>query len=341
MLAFLFDYGLFFAKTLTLCVAILITLGLIIALIQRQKHAEGTFLIVDLNEKLDDIRASFESETLPKAFFKHLNKKRKKEEKLNNKEKKEYNNSPRLFVLNFEGDIRASQVEELRELITAILSTANAEDEVLVVLESGGGYVHQYGLAASQLKRIREQGIPLTVAIDTLAASGGYLMACVANKIIAAPFAIVGSIGVLGQVPNFNRLLEKHNIDFEQHTAGEYKRTLTMFGKNTDKARHKFQEELEITQTLFKNFIEEHRSQVDVSKVATGEHWHATNALSLNLIDAVMTSDDYILQNHPARRIFEVSYLTKHNLKDKISSSLSMIFQKIHDGVLKLFQKPV
>ena len=108
-----------------------------------------------------------------------------------------------------------------------------------------------YGLAASQMQRIRDKKLKLTVCVDKVAASGGYMMAVVADKIIAAPFAVLGSIGVLAQVPNFHRLLKKHDVDFEMLTAGKYKRTLTMFGENTDKGREKFQEDIEDTHVLF------------------------------------------------------------------------------------------
>ncbi|HET9843506.1 MAG TPA: protease SohB, partial [Gammaproteobacteria bacterium] len=313
MLDFLFHYGLFVAKTVTICILIVLTFGFIFSIIARAKRSEGSFNILNINEKLEDIQESFERETLPKKKFKDFIKQRKKALK----QQKTDENKKRLFVIKFDGDIRATQVAELREIITAVLATANSNDEVLVILESAGGFVHQYGLAASQLKRIRDRGILLTVAIDKLAASGGYLMACVANKIIAAPFAIVGSIGVVGQMPNFHKLLEKNHIEFEQHTAGEHKRTITMFGKNTEKDRKKFREELDLTHQLFKDFIDEHRPIVDLAKVATGEHWHASYAMQFNLVDAVMTSDDYILSNHPAKAIFEISYITKHTLKDK------------------------
>ena len=160
----------------------------------------------------------------------------------------------------------AHEVESLREEITAIISIANpSKDKVLIRLESGGGVVHGYGLAASQLQRIKSAGIPLSVAIDKVAASGGYMMACVADEILAAPFAIVGSIGVIAQIPNFNKILKKNDVEFEQITAGEFKRTLTLFGENTDKAREKFREEIEQTHDLFKTTLED--SNIKITQV--------------------------------------------------------------------------
>ena len=211
-------------------------------------------------------------------------------------------------MIDFKGDIRATEVTSLREEITAILTVATTGDEVLVKLESAGGTVHGYGLAASQLKRIRDKGIHLTIAVDKVAASGGYMMACVAHKIIAAPFAIIGSVGVLAQMPNFNRLLKKHDIDFEEITAGKYKRTLTLFGENTDEDREKMREELADIHLLFKEFIHENRSQVDVEKIATGEHWHGKRALELKLVDELRTSDDYLSSSVNTADIFEIDY---------------------------------
>jgi serine protease SohB len=230
------------------------------------------------------------------------------------------------------GDVEASEVHPLREAITAVLTIATPSDEVLIILESGGGYVHNYGLGASQLQRIRNRNIPLTVSVDLVAASGGYLMAVVANKIVAAPFAILGSIGVLAQLPNFNRLLEKYDVDIEQHTAGEYKTTLTMLGKNTEKDRKKFQEELEDTHILFKQFVSEHRPVLDIQKIATGEHWYGSEALNLHLIDQIITSDDYLLNKSEHADIYEVSYVITETLKDKISH----LFEFATKGIFKI-----
>jgi len=214
-------------------------------------------------------------------------------------------------VLNFHGDLRAAAVASLREEVTAVLTAAQPEDEVMVRLESVGGLVHAYGLAAAQLLRIRDRRIKLTVAVDKVAASGGYLMACVADRIIAAPFAILGSIGVIAQLPNFNRLLKKHDIDYEQFMAGEFKRTVTLFGENTDKGRHKFQEEIEVTHTLFKEFVKSHRPQLDLDQVATGEYWYGTRALEHRLADELRTSDDYLLDASASADLYEVTFTGK------------------------------
>ncbi|WP_235528426.1 protease SohB [Candidatus Berkiella aquae] len=333
MMEFLAQYGLFLAKTLTFVIAILVTLAGIVGILARsKKSADGSITIENVNEKMTDIRDSLQEETLPKHAISQW---KKEQKKLQKAEKKKHKNTktekflPRLFVVRFEGDMRASAVHGLRETISAIVEIAKTDDEVLVVLESPGGFVHSYGLAASQLQRLRARNIMLTAAIDKVAASGGYLMACVANKILSAPFAIVGSIGVVGQLPNFNRLLEKHNIDIEQHTAGEYKRTLTMLGKNTDKGRQKFQEELEETHRLFKSYIEQHRPIVPIQEVATGEHWYGTDALNLRLVDEIQTSDDYILAKIKTHDVFEIGYEEKQKLTEKITSSFSMLLNKL------------
>lgn len=332
MMDFLAQYGLFLAKTLTFVIAIIVTAVALMAIGLRNKKPSGSIIIESLNEKMTDIRESLQAEMMPKsaiARFKKEQKKKQKAEKKKQKNAKEEKIPPKLFVVQFDGDIRASQVHALRETISAIVEVADKHDEVLLVLESSGGFVHTYGLAASQLQRLRSRNLNLTVAIDKVAASGGYLMACVANKIISAPFAIVGSIGVVGQIPNFNRLLEKHNVDIEQHTAGEYKRTLTMLGKNTDKGRQKFQQDLEETHALFKNYIADHRPIVNLEEVATGEHWYGTDALNLRLVDELQTSDDYILAKIKTHDVFEISYEEKQKLADKITSSFTMIFDKL------------
>jgi serine protease SohB len=216
-------------------------------------------------------------------------------------------------VLDFKGDIRATATASLREEISAVIELAEKNDEVLVRLENAGGAVHEHGLAASQLLRLRGRGIPLTVAVDKVAASGGYLMACAADRIVAAPFAVIGSIGVLMQMPNFHRLLEQKGVDFEQITAGRFKRTLTVFGENTDEGREKVKEELIEVHELFQNRIKELRPGVDLEQVATGEHWYGDRALELNLIDEIGTSDDFLLNAADRADLYKLNY--KRQLK--------------------------
>jgi serine protease SohB len=241
----------------------------------------------------------------------------------------------RLFVIDFDGDVEASAVDNLREEITAIISAADPSDRVLVRLESPGGMVHAYGLAASQLSRIKAANLHLTIAVDQVAASGGYMMACVADQVIAAPFAIVGSIGVIAELPNFHRLLRHNKVDYEQHTAGEFKRTLTMFSENTDAAREKFKTELQETHDLFKQFIRDNRPSLDIDKVATGEHWYGTQALTLGLIDGIQTSDDFIVNAAKEGDVFEVSYEVKKPLAERLSFSLHSAIEKAFLSVWK------
>jgi serine protease SohB len=230
---------------------------------------------------------------------------------------------PRVFVLDFDGDLQASATASLREEISALLQVARAGDEVVLRLESPGGVVHGYGLAASQLRRLRDAGVKLTVAVDKIAASGGYLMACVADRIVAAPFAVLGSIGVVGQLPNFNRLLKKHEIDYELHTAGEHKRSLTVFGENTAAGREKFRETLEDAHALFKAFIRQNRPQVDIAQVATGEHWFGARALELKLVDELKTSDDWLLERSKACDLYELRYKRHRGFMERLTGRLA------------------
>lgn len=318
------EYGVFFAKFITVVIVFaVIAAGAFIMIFRPRESMDGHINITNLNQKYKSINLLLKSQILPKHEFKKFIKEQKAEEK--KKEKKQKTSGAdevrkKLFVLNFKGDIRATEVSSLREEITAVLNVADTKDEVLVVLESAGGTVHGYGLAASQLKRIRDKGVHLTVAIDKVGASGGYMMACVANRIIAAPFAIIGSVGVLAQIPNFNRLLKKHDIDFEQISAGEFKRTLTLFGENTDKDRRKMKEELEETHHLFKEFIRENREQVDIDKIATGEHWYGRRAIELKLVDELRTSDDYLTSAVDDSDIYEIAYIRKKPISEKIFS---------------------
>jgi serine protease SohB len=311
-LNFLFEYGLFFAKALTIVIAIVAVLVAVLAVANKQKPSgSGNLELESLSDNFDDLSKMGKEALLNKEELKQLHKEEKKAKKsAKNKsasktddEKEKKNN---LFVVDFNGSPMAKEVETLRKEITAILCIANPGDEVLVKVESGGGVVHGYGLAASQLKRIRDKGLKLTISIDKVAASGGYMMACVADKVIAAPFAIVGSIGVIAQLPNFNKLLKKNDIDFEMHTAGQFKRTLTVFGENTDEGREKFQGELEEVHKMFKGFVSENRSNVDIDQVATGEYWYGTRAMELNLVDDIQTSDDFLMNANETFTLFKL-----------------------------------
>lgn len=344
---FLFDYGLFTFKAVTLLIFIVIAFAFISSILAAKQKEKESIEIEKLNEHFETLQDALESEILPKHDYKKLLKERKKQAKKDKKSTKKFckdidrseEQKKRVFVVKFEGDLHASEVDNLRKSITAILTVAKAEDEVLLLLESAGGIVHNYGLAASQLCRLREKNIKLTIAVDLIAASGGYMMACIANKIIAAPFAIVGSIGVLAQLPNFNRLLSKLDIDIEHHTAGKHKSTLTMFGKNTPESREKFLAELQDTHNLFKEFVKNYRPQLDVENIATGEHWYGKTALGLNLVDDIKTSDDYLLENAKDKDIYEISYKIQATFREKINTllydSVANLCNKLYTKIIK------
>lgn len=318
---FLFDYASFLAKTVTLVIAIVIVLASIASLRAKGRRKSGGQLqISKLNDFYKGLRERLESSMLDKDQLKAL---RKTQAKTAKAEKKKPEAKARVFVLDFDGDIKASATESLRHEITALLTLATPKDEVVLRLESGGGMVHSYGLASSQLARIRQAGVPLTVCIDKVAASGGYMMACIGEKIVSAPFAVLGSIGVVAQLPNVNRLLKKHDIDFEVLTAGEYKRTLTVFGENTEKGREKFQEDLDITHKLFKNFVAHYRPQLQIDQVATGEVWLGVAAMDKKLVDELKTSDEYLADRAKVAEVFHLHYAERKSLQERVGMAAS------------------
>ena len=335
---FLYEYGLFIAKAITIVVAILLALGGIIGLVSKQKQGKGHLEIQSLSDKLESITDFARSELLNKDELKQFHKEQKKALKAKKKQQKDTDGPKKgqLFVIDFSGSMDAHEVDYLREEITAILCVAKPEDEVLVRLESGGGVVHGYGLAASQLQRIKDKNIKLTISVDKVAASGGYMMACVADHVLAAKFAIIGSIGVIAQLPNFNKLLKKSNIDFEQHTAGEFKRTLTMFGENNDQGREKFKAELEDVHHMFKDFVQSQRPELDIAKVATGEYWYGIKAKELGLVDDIQTSDDYILTANEEKKIFTVKYSMKKSLPERLGLAASVSVESL---LMKLWSR--
>ncbi len=331
---FLTDYGLFLAKTVTFVIAVAVIIVIGVAAGMKNKGLEkGSIVVTKINDQFSEVFELMRSAILDEKAYKDLKKQEKKSEKEEAKKKKDKKDKDsandsdearkRAFVTEFNGDIKATATDELREVVTAILEVAEPRDEVILKLESPGGMVHGYGLAASQLARITAKDIPLTVCVDKVAASGGYMMACVAQKIISAPFAIIGSIGVLAQLPNFHRLLKKHDIDYELLTAGKYKRTLTMLGENTEEGREKFKEELEDTHVLFKEFITKHRPQVDIETVATGEIWFGQRAQDQKLVDEIATSDEYLTRLYKDVDIFEVKYEQKKSITEKLGVNIS------------------
>ncbi|MGD1547112.1 protease SohB [Vibrio harveyi] len=350
---FLLDYGLFLAKIVTVVAAVIVLLIIAKSASGKSGAAKGELEVTNLSERHKDAVEQLEHHLHDDAFIKARDKAVKKEEKEKNKSREkeikqaskegslDSKREPHLFVLDFNGSIDAKEVGSLREEITAVLAVAREGDEVLLRLESGGGMVHGYGLASSQLDRIKAAGLPLTISVDKVAASGGYMMACVADKIVSAPFAIVGSIGVIAQIPNFNKLLKKHDIEYEQLTAGEYKRTLTMFGENTDKARDKFKQELEETHVLFKDFIRERRPDLELEKVATGEHWFGTQAKELGLVDEISTSDDLVVAACKEKTVLAVHYVQKKKLADKLAGVSGKVADSVVLKLAERGQKPI
>ncbi len=324
MSAALIELALFASKTIIIFAFILCVLIVFFALAAKNK-LQARLSIKNLNKKAAENTALLLEEISPKQF-KQFCKDRKAAKKAI---AKQASPAKRIYVLDFNGDVKASAVEALREEITALLHIATPQDEVLLRLESAGGMVHSYGLAAAQLLRIRAKHIPLVVAIDKVAASGGYLMACVANRILAAPFSIIGSIGVVVQLPNFHRYLQNKQIDFEQHTAGEFKRTISLFGENTEEGRDKLQHEINDIHQLFKNLIVTHRQQIDINKVATGEHWLGEQALGLQLVDEIRTSDDYLFEQEKNADLYSIEYKMKKSFMSKFFAGARMLQEKL------------
>jgi len=323
MIEFFAEYGLFLLKVVTVVVGIIVVI--VVAASAGRKGTQEGLEVENLNKKHESL-----VETLLDAVSNKGQKKQaaKEKKKKNKAAAKEETNRPRSFVIDFKGDLKASAVPSLREEVSAILDVATSDDEVIVRLENHGGVVHEHGLAASQLARIRDHDIPLIVCVDKVAASGGYLMACVATKIYAAPFAILGSIGVLAQIPNFNRMLDSHGVNFEQVTAGKYKRTVTMFGENTDADRAKLKEELEDVHALFKDAVAKYRPDMDLEKIATGEHWYGTRALDYGLADEIRTSDELLSELVGERDLYSVCYKIKQPLQKRLLGGIDSALEK-------------
>ena len=315
MAEFLAEFGMFALQLVTIVVLVAIAIVFVTTSARRSGHPDG-ITVKHLNRQFEDAANVVRRAVLGKDAFRKETKAAKKLRKKRKRSKDE--KRQRIFVLDFKGDLRASATASLREEVSAVLAVAKEGDQVLLRLENAGGAVHEHGLAASQLMRIKQRGLPLLIAVDKVAASGGYLMACVADRLMSAPFAIIGSIGVLAQLPNFRRLLEDKGIDFEQITAGKYKRTLTLFGENTAEGREKLKEELEEVHELFKSEIAEHRPQVELDRVATGEYWYGTRALDLKLVDEIGTSDDFLAEAAGENDLYQVAFKRRKTFPERL-----------------------
>ena len=318
----LIEYGLFVLKAFTIIILIFIPVFFLVFSMRQPSEANESLKIKNLTKRYQSMANSLKVLNMSKEEKKKLKKSLKKEKKTNIKTKKKP-----VYVLNFKGDIEASNVENLKEEISAILQSETKCEEIVLNLESAGGTVIGYGLAAAQLKRIRDAGIKLTTCVDKVAASGGYMMACVANKIVSAPFAVIGSIGVVAAIPNFSKILKKLDVDYELHTAGEYKRTITTFGETTDEGRDKFKQDLQEIHDLFKEHVSEFRPGLDISKVATGEIWEGTKALEVGLVDEISTSDEYLMNFSKKHEVYEIKFETKKKIQDKLSRFLSTLLK--------------
>ncbi|CAL1329100.1 protease SohB [Candidatus Providencia siddallii] len=327
-------YGLFLAKIFTIVILVVLIVFFTFGIGIKRYESKGFLKIIKLNKKYLEYQRKIKHVKMNDSEKKIWLKKIKKQQKLKLKNRK--NNlklgnllkKPCLYVLDFKGSINANEVISLREEITAILSVIEKEDEVLLRLESSGGIVSAYGLAASQLMRIKEKNIPLTIVVDKIAASGGYMMACIADTIIAAPFSIIGSIGVVAQIPNFYKLLKKYNIDIELHTAGEYKRTLTLLGKNTEEGRKKFIEDLNSTHKLFKDFVHKNRPLLDIESLSTGEYWYGQDALNKGLIDKIGVSDDIIMNSIKNKKVISINYSINRKILYRLTDNITKNINK-------------
>lgn len=315
------EYGMFLAQVITLAAV----LGLLMIMLIRAKGSEphSRLRIEELNGRYRSRERRLRLAQMGKKHRKMALKEFRRNDKKTTRAEKNADRRPCVWVLDFHGDIKASGTARLAEEISALLSVVEEQDEVVIRLESPGGLVHAYGLAAAQLDRLREAGVSTTVCVDKVAASGGYLMACCADRLQAAPFAVIGSIGVVAQLPNVHRLLKKHDIDVELLTAGRYKRTLTVFGENTEEGREKFVENLENVHALFKRYVSERRPHLDIEAIATGEIWYGSEALEKGLVDMLGTSEAYLLERMEQAKVLTFSLEKRRKVSERLGLAAS------------------
>jgi serine protease SohB len=320
-MAFWLDIADFALKALIIVAAVGALAFLVARLARSAEAKEREIKVRSLNERYADMREAMNAPLLDKKGLKALIKARKKEKKARRGD----DSTKRIYVLGFKGDMRARAVRELGMAIDGVLTVARpGTDEVVLRLESPGGTVTGYGLGAAEILRLRAHGIKATASVDQVAASGGYMMAAAADRIVAAPFAVVGSIGVVAPVPNLHRLLKKNDIDFEEMTAGEFKRSVSVLGEITPTGREHFRGKLEDTHGAFKAHIARCRPNVDIEKVANGDTWLASEALALNLVDEIATGDELLFRARETARLYEVTVEARKTLLQQILGGLGV-----------------
>jgi serine protease SohB len=333
-MAFWLDIAAFLVKALII-VAAVGGLALLIARLARSTEPKDQEIkVLSLDERYDEMRNAMNGALLDRRERKALAKRRKKEAKAAAKARRSETPGKRIYVLAFKGDTRASAVKRLGSEIDAVLIAARpGTDEAVIRIDSPGGTVTGYGLAAAEILRLRERKIRVTASVDQVAASGGYMMACAADRIVAAPFAVVGSIGVVAPVPNLHRLLRKNEIDFEEITAGEFKRTVSVLGEITPAGREHFRGKLDATHEAFKAHVGQCRPNVDIARVANGDYWLAREGLALGLVDEIMTGDELLFRARDGARLYEVSTEARKTLLQQLLSALGAAVEKAADTV--------
>mmetsp|Transcript_9058 Transcript_9058/g.12909 ORF Transcript_9058/g.12909 Transcript_9058/m.12909 type:complete len:423 (-) Transcript_9058:25-1293(-) len=232
--------------------------------------------------------------------------------------KKSYNGTS--IILELKGlDTMVAQAHDLNDKVSFLLeehrgkkentntTSLNSTDqtdselEVIILLESPGGSAAEYGLAAQQILRLRDEpGIQVTVIVDKVAASGGYMMACTSSpgRLYAAPFAVVGSIGVIGQTVNIHNALESWGVKPLVFRGGKHKAPVGLIGEVSEDGMKTIQKMIDKTHNAFKRHVLAARPKLakQIDDVATGDVWLGCDALDVGLIDRVITSDEYISQ---------------------------------------------
>ena len=332
---FWLDIAAFLVKAIIIVAAIGGLALLIARLARSDERKERDIKVTPLDERYDAMRDAMNGALLDKKERKALAKTRKKETKASAKARRGHTPGKRIYVLAFKGDMRATAVKRLAsEIDTLLIAARPGTDEAVIRIESPGGSVTGYGLAAAEILRLRERKIKVTASVDQVAASGGYMMACAADRIVAAPFAVVGSIGVVAPVPNLHRLLKKNEIDFEEMTAGEFKRTISFLGEITPAGREHFRGKLDETHEAFKAHVAECRPNVDIASVANGDYWLAREALPLGLVDEIMTGDELLFRARDSARLYEVKTEAHKTLLQQIMSGIGGAVEKAADAIV-------
>jgi len=266
--------------------------------------------------------------------------------------------SDKIAIVYAQGEIRYGEGDENyigQDKIIEALQKVRKDDKIKAIVlrvNSPGGSALASDLIWRELE-ITKKEKPLVVSMGNLAASGGYYIACNANKILAEPTTITGSIGVFGMIPNVSTLAGRMGINAEQVGTNRQSLGYSPFEPMSDDFHKVVKESIEDIYATFVDRVSKGRNMTfaQVDSIAQGRVWTGVEALENGLVDQLGSLDDavevaaelaevtdYRITNYPrykkdfkdAFKPFSFTKVSKENLlKEELGHEYYTIYKNI------------